>query len=44
VHPEGHDALVFAAQAPTAGTWFAYLQFQHDGVVRTATFEQEVSS
>lgn len=47
VHPEGEEPaagdtseepIVFATEAPTAGPYFLYLDFQVDGQVRTATF------
>jgi hypothetical protein len=43
VHPqEGHEVAVdeieFAATFPTAGRYRLYLQFRHEGVVRTAEF------
>ncbi|MGW6247357.1 hypothetical protein [Streptomyces roseolus] len=47
VHPEGHPgdgatapgpAIGFMAVAPSAGTYRLFLDFQHDGVVRTAEF------
>lgn len=47
VHAEGPDpvpgetsgpTIAFAAHAPTAGRYLLYLDFQVDGVVRTATF------
>jgi len=43
VHPEeGHEAaaeeIEFAATFPSAGRYRLYLQFRHDGVVRTAEF------
>ncbi|MET8570440.1 hypothetical protein [Streptomyces sp. NPDC004783] len=47
VHPEGEPGdgttapgpgIAFMAVAPTAGTYRLYLDFQHDGVVRTAEF------
>ncbi|MFF9341127.1 MULTISPECIES: hypothetical protein [unclassified Streptomyces] len=47
VHPEGAPGdgvtapgpdIVFMAVAPSAGTYRLYLDFQHDGVVRTAEF------
>jgi hypothetical protein len=46
VHPEGEAAesatggpdIAFAASAPTAGTYRLFLDFQHDGKVRTAEF------
>ncbi|MET9922522.1 hypothetical protein ABZZ04_36470 [Streptomyces sp. NPDC006435] len=47
VHPEGEPGdgvtapgpeIAFMAVAPSAGTYRLYLDFQHDGVVRTAEF------
>lgn len=47
VHPTGTPGdgqtapgpdISFAAEVPTAGTYRLYLNFQHDGVVRTAEF------
>ncbi|SDR19575.1 hypothetical protein SAMN04489765_3758 [Tsukamurella pulmonis] len=47
VHPEGAEpkpgdtggpAIAFQAQAPTTGRYLLYLDFQVDGVVRTASF------
>ncbi|MFH8618015.1 hypothetical protein ACH4E8_23525 [Streptomyces sp. NPDC017979] len=47
VHPEGEPGdgttapgpeIVFTAVAPSAGTYRLYLDFQHEGVVRTAEF------
>ncbi|WP_248492037.1 heavy-metal-associated domain-containing protein [Tsukamurella sp. PLM1] len=47
VHPEGAEpkpgdtggpTITFQAQAPTAGRYLLYLDFQVDGVVRTASF------
>lgn len=47
VHPDGAPAdgttepgpeVVFYASVPSAGTYHLYLDFQHDGVVRTAAF------
>lgn len=47
VHPEGAPGdgrtpagpdIVFAAEAPSAGTYRLFLDFQHEGVVRTAEF------
>ena len=47
VHPEaeGDDpaAIGFHAELPTAGRYRMYLQFRHEGVVRTAEFTEEVS-
>lgn len=42
VHPVGEQALgpdvVFEAEAPSEGRYRLFLQFQHDGAVRTAAF------
>ncbi|GAB2483527.1 hypothetical protein GCM10027187_58860 [Streptosporangium sandarakinum] len=47
VHPEGHPGdgatapgpdIRFVAVAPSAGTYRLYLDFQHEGIVRTAEF------
>lgn len=47
VHPDGEPGdgttqpgpdVVFHAAVPSAGTYHLYLDFQHDGVVRTAAF------
>jgi len=47
VHPEGEPgdgktaagpSVTFVAEVPSAGTYRLYLDFQHGGVVRTATF------
>ena len=48
VHPEeGHEgeanAISFEATFPTAGRYRLYLQFKHEGVVRTAEFTVVVS-
>lgn len=43
VHPEGDaDEIVFEATFPTAGRYRLYLQFKHEGAVRTAEFTVEV--
>ena len=42
VHPDT-DSLAFMAEFPTEGRYRLYLQFKHDGEVRTAEFTQEVS-
>lgn len=45
VHPEDGPAgptIDFAVEAPTAGTYALYLDFQHEGVVHTAQFTVEV--
>ncbi|WP_259141174.1 heavy-metal-associated domain-containing protein [Tsukamurella ocularis] len=53
VHPEGTEpkpgdtggpAIAFQAQAPTAGRYLLYLDFQVDGVVRTASFVVDASA
>lgn len=45
-HPEGESGgdgpIRFAATFPTAGRYRVYLQFKHDGEVRTAEFTQAV--
>jgi hypothetical protein len=38
VHPEEGEGLHFLADVPTAGTYRAFLDYQHDDVVRTAAF------
>jgi hypothetical protein len=38
VHPEEGDGLHFLADVPSAGTYRAFLDYQHDDVVRTAAF------
>ncbi len=38
VHPEEGDGLEFVADVPSAGTYRAFLDYQHDDVVRTAPF------
>jgi hypothetical protein len=42
VHPTGENAVRFAATFPTAGRYRLFLQFKHDGRVRTAAFTLEV--
>lgn len=42
-HPEG-DALAFATELPSAGTYRLWVQFRLDGRVHTAAFTQEVPS
>ncbi len=38
-HPEGNaSAISFDVDVPTTGSYLLYLDFQHGGVVRTATF------
>lgn len=53
VHPEGAPGhgrteagpeVVFRAEVPTAGTYRLFLDFQHDGVVRTAEFTAVATS
>jgi uncharacterized protein YfaP (DUF2135 family) len=50
VHPDGAPRdgttspgpdVVFHADVPSAGTYHLYLDFKHDGVVRTAAFTVE---
>jgi hypothetical protein len=41
-HEAGADEVAFAATFPTAGRYRLYLQFRHEGVVRTAEFTVEV--
>ncbi|MGK8521443.1 hypothetical protein ACRS6B_07720 [Nocardia asteroides] len=52
VHPEGHPGdgvtaagpgITFAVTAPSAGDYRLFLDFQHDGVVRTAEFTLTVT-
>lgn len=44
VHPtENGDSAGFAATFPTTGRYRLFLQFKHDGHVRTVAFTQEVS-
>lgn len=38
VHPEKGGQVKFAVEVPTAGKYRLFLDFQHDGVVRTAEF------
>ncbi len=38
VHPDEGDGLRFLADVPTPGTYRAFLDYQHDDVVRTAPF------
>ena len=38
VHPEDGAGLRFGVEVPSAGTYRLFLDFQHDGVVRTAAF------
>ncbi|MEU0313914.1 hypothetical protein [Nocardioides sp. NPDC006273] len=53
VHPEGEPGdgitkpgpdITFFATAPSAGTYRLYLDFKHDGVVRTAEFTAQAAS
>ncbi|MGW4738019.1 hypothetical protein [Nocardia xishanensis] len=53
VHPEGHPGdgvtpagpgITFAMTAPSAGDYRLFLDFQHEGVVRTAEFTVSVPS
>ncbi|MDA3626561.1 hypothetical protein OU415_14030 [Saccharopolyspora sp. WRP15-2] len=53
VHPDGAPGdgrtapgprIDFVAEVPTAGTYRLFLDFQHDGVVRTAEFAVDTSS
>jgi hypothetical protein len=41
VHPG--DGLEFEAEVPSAGTYHLFLDFKHDGIVRTADFVVEAS-
>jgi hypothetical protein len=41
-HEAGANEIAFAATFPTAGRYRLYLQFKHEGVVRTAEFTVEV--
>jgi hypothetical protein len=41
VHPD-EDAVRFAAEFPTEGRYRLFLQFKHEGRVRTAAFTREV--
>jgi hypothetical protein len=38
VHPEDGEQVRFAVEVPTAGRYRLFLDFQHEGVVRTAEF------
>jgi hypothetical protein len=42
VHPD-EDSLAFMAEFPSTGRYRLYVQFKHDGRVRTAEFTQEVT-
>ncbi len=53
VHPQGHPgdgetppgpAITFAASVPSPGAYHLYLDFQHQGVVRTAAFTLNAGS
>jgi hypothetical protein len=41
-HEAGADEIAFAATFPTAGRYRLYLQFKHEGAVRTVEFTVEV--
>lgn len=42
-HPGSRDeSTAFAVTFPTAGRYRLFLQFKHDGTVRTVAFTQEV--
>lgn len=41
-HEDSADEVAFAATFPTAGRYRLYLQFKHDGAVRTVEFTVEV--
>ncbi|HYH54698.1 MAG TPA: hypothetical protein VD761_11265 [Solirubrobacterales bacterium] len=41
-HEAGAEEIAFAATFPTAGRYRLYLQFKHEGTVRTAEFTVEV--
>jgi hypothetical protein len=44
VHPEEHgDEVAFEATFPTPGRYRLFLQFKHDGRVRTVAYTQEVT-
>jgi hypothetical protein len=44
VHPDEHaDDVAFEATFPTAGRYRLFLQFKHEGKVRTVAFTQEVT-
>jgi hypothetical protein len=44
VHPEDHgEAVRFMTEFPSEGRYRLYLQFKHEGRVRTAEFTQEVA-
>ncbi len=53
VHPDGEPGdgttpsgpgVEFGAEVPSAGTYHLYLDFKHDGVVRTAQFQVEAGA
>ncbi|MBG0562664.1 hypothetical protein [Actinoplanes aureus] len=43
VHPTDEKSLSFAAEVPSAGVYRLYLDFKHDGKVRTAEFTATTS-
>ena len=49
VHPDGaataagRPDVAFVAEVPSAGGYRLYLDFQHDGVVRTAEFNVDAA-
>jgi hypothetical protein len=43
VHPTDENSLSFAAEVPSAGVYRLYLDFKHDGKVRTAEFTATTS-
>ena len=53
VHPDGEPGdgktepgpdIAFGAEVPSAGSYHLYLDFKHDGVVRTAQFRLDASA
>jgi hypothetical protein len=44
VHPTSDDAVAFETEFPTAGRYRLFLQFKHEGRVRTVAFTHEVAS
>jgi hypothetical protein len=43
-HGGGHgEAIEFATEYPSAGSYRLFLQFKHEGRVRTAAFTQNVA-
>jgi hypothetical protein len=53
VHPDGHPGdgktrpgpeIAFGVEVPTDGVYHLYLDFRHDGVVRTAQFQLEATN